>query len=169
MARNGTEMGLQLAGLPGRWFTAPAAPVQDQLLREGHGAEDAALDIGDSAVIECTGLGGMALAAAPAVAAFFGGDAAAAAARTELMAEICAARSSRFTIQGRGTGVGIDARLVAELDITPQITTGVLHASAGTGQIGAGVAHQPLEPFRAAVIALDEALRAAGESDPTRP
>jgi hypothetical protein len=85
------------------------------------------------------------------------------------MAEICAARSSRFTIQGRGTGVGIDARLVAELDITPQITTGVLHASAGTGQIGAGVAHQPLEPFRAAVIALDEALRAAGESDPTRP
>ena len=161
MARNGTDMGLQLAGLPGRWFTAPAAPVQDTLLREGHSAEDAALDIGDSAVIECTGLGGMALAAAPAVAAFFGGDAAAAAARTELMAQICVTRSGRFTITARdyaGTGVGIDARLVAELGITPQITTGVLHASAGTGQIGAGVAHQPLEPFRAAVLALDEAL-----------
>ena len=158
IARNGTDMGIQLAGLPGRWFSAPAAPVQDQLLREGHGADDAALDIGDSAVIECTGLGGMALAAAPAVAAFFGGDAAAAAARTELMAEICAARSSRFTILARGTGVGIDARLVAELGITPQITTGVLHASAGTGQIGAGVAHQPLEPFRDAVLALDETL-----------
>ena len=53
--------------------------------------DDAARDIGDSAVIECVGLGGMALAAAPAVAAFFGGDAAAAAARTELMAQICAA------------------------------------------------------------------------------
>jgi hypothetical protein len=158
MARNGTDMGLQLAGLPGRWFTAPAAPVQDQLLREGNDASDAALDIGDSAVIECTGLGGMALAAAPAVAAFFGGDAAAAAARTELMAQICAARSSRFTIAARGTGVGIDARLVAELGITPQITTGVLHASAGTGQIGAGVAHQPLEPFRDAVVALAEEL-----------
>ena len=158
MARNGTEMGLQLAGLPGRWFTAPAAPVQDQLLREGHTADDAALDIGDSAVIECTGLGGMALAAAPAVAAFFGGDAAAAVARTELMAQICATRSSRFSIGGRGTPVGIDARLVAELGITPQITTGVLHASAGSGQIGAGVAHQPLEPFRAAVLALGETL-----------
>jgi hypothetical protein len=158
MSRNGTEMGLQLAGLPGRWFTAPAAPVQDQLLRDGHSPDDAALDIGDSAVIECTGLGGMALAAAPAVAAFFGGDAAAAAARTELMAEICVTRSSRFTISGRGTGVGIDARLVAELGITPQITTGVLHASAGTGQIGAGVAHQPVEPFRDAVIALAEEL-----------
>jgi hypothetical protein len=158
MARNGTDMALQLAGLPGRWFTAPAAPVQDQLLREGNTADDAALDIGDSAVIECTGLGGMALAAAPAVAAFFGGDAAAAAARTELMAQICATRSSRFSIGGRGTPVGIDARLVAELGITPQITTGVLHGSAGSGQIGAGVAHQPLEPFRDAVLALDETL-----------
>jgi len=113
---------------------------------------------GDSAVIECVGLGGMALGAAPAVAAFFGGDAAAAAARTELMAQICAARSERFTIAGRGTPVGIDARLVVELALTPQITTGVLHARTGAGQIGAGVAHQPPEPFRAAVEALAEAL-----------
>ena len=110
MARNGTDMGLQLAGLPGRWFTAPAAPVQDTLLREGHTADDAALDIGDSAVIECTGLGGMALAAAPAVAAFFGGDAAAAAARTELMAQICvgplrrASRSPRATTRAPAWG-----------------------------------------------------------------
>jgi len=160
IARNGTEMGIQVVGLPGRWFTAPAAPVQDTLLREGHRAEDAALDIGDSAVIECTGLGGMALAAAPAVTAFFGGDAAAGAARTELMAQICAERSSRFTIAARGTPVGIDARLVAELGITPQITTGVLHASSGAGQIGAGVAHQPVEPFRAAVAALAAELEA---------
>jgi hypothetical protein len=161
MSRNGTDTGIQLAGLPGRWFTAPAAAVEDALLREGFGKEDAAPDIGDSAVIECVGLGGMALGAAPAVAAFLGGDAAAAAARTELMAQICAARSERFRISGRdyaGTPVGIDARLVAELELTPQITTGVLHASSGAGQIGAGVAHQPLEPFRAAVEALAEAL-----------
>ncbi|HKH18298.1 MAG TPA: DUF1116 domain-containing protein [Solirubrobacteraceae bacterium] len=161
MARNGTTVGIQLAGMPGRWFTAPAAPVEDVLLREGHEPEDAALDIGDSAVIECIGLGGMALAAAPAVAAFFGGDAVSAARRTELMAQICAARSGRFTITSRdyvGTPVGIDARLVVELGITPQITTGVLHARAGTGQIGAGVAHQPLAPFRAALAALAEAL-----------
>ena len=77
------------------------------------------------------------------------------------MAQICAARSTRFTITGRdyaGTPVGIDARLVVELGITPQITTGVLHASAGTGQIGAGVAHQPVAPFRAALAALAAAL-----------
>ena len=167
MSRNGTDVGIQIAGLPGRWFTAPAAPVQDTLLREGHGPEDAALDIGDSAVIECVGLGGMAIGAAPAVAAFFGGDAAAAAARTELMAEICVARSSRFTVtalDNAGTPVGIDARMVAELDVTPQITTGVLHVSSGAGQIGAGVAHQPAEPFVAAVMALEAALSAESSS-----
>jgi hypothetical protein len=163
MSRNGTDMGLQLSGLPGRWFTAPAAPVQDALLREGFGDDEAGLDIGDSAVIECVGLGGMALATAPAVAAFFGGSAADAMARTALMSEITVRRSTRFTIPAldfAGTPVGIDARLVAQLDITPQITTGVLHASSGAGQIGAGVAHQPAAPFRAAVIALAEELNA---------
>ena len=113
----------------------------------------------------------MALAAAPAVASFFGGDAAAAAARTELMAQICAARSERFTITSRdcvGTPVGIDARLVVELGVTPQITTGVLHAPRATGQIGAGVAHQPVEPFRAAITALAAELDGARLMSPSR-
>jgi hypothetical protein len=161
MSRNGTEMAVQVAGLPGRWFTAPAAPVQDALLREGFTPDDAALDIGDSAVLECVGLGGMAVAAAPAVAAFFGGGAADAAARSRLMGEICAGRSARFTLPAldhAGSPVGIDARLVAELGIAPQITTGVLHASRDAGQIGAGIAHQPIEPFRAALAALVEDL-----------
>jgi hypothetical protein len=161
MSRNGTDMAIQLAGLPGRWFSAPAAPVRDALLREGYSESDAALDIGDSAVIECVGLGGVALAASPAVASFFGGTFADATARTELMAEITVGRSRRFTIPAldyAGTPLGIDARLVSELEITPQISTGVLHASSGAGQIGAGVAHQPVAPFRAAVAALAEQL-----------
>jgi hypothetical protein len=54
--------------------------------------------------------------------------------------------------------MGIDARLVAELQITPQISTGVLHATSGAGQIGAGVAHQPVEPFRAALAELVRSL-----------
>jgi hypothetical protein len=98
------------------------------------------------------------------VAAFFGGAAADARARTELMAQITVARSRRFTIPAldyAGSPVGIDARLAAELGVTPQITTGVLHASSGAGQIGAGVAHQPVEPFRAAVVALASELDAA--------
>ena len=137
MARNGTEMGVQVAG-PARAAGSRRPPrfVQDALLREGHREEDAARDIGDSAVIECIGLGGMAIAAAPAVATFFGGTAADAAARTRLMGEICAARSTRFSIPGLDFApgpVGIDARLVVELDTTPQISTGVLHGSSGGG------------------------------------
>jgi hypothetical protein len=117
-------------------------------------------------VIECIGLGGMALAGAPAVAAFFGGGAADAIARTQLMSQITVASSRRFTIPALdfgGSPVGIDARLAAELEITPQITTGVLHASSGAGQIGAGVAHQPVEPFRAAVVALAQELDRAAQ------
>ena len=53
------------------------------------------------------------------------------------------------------------ARLVVELGVTPQISTGVLHGSSGAGQIGAGVAHQPLAPFRAALDALVAELDAA--------
>lgn len=157
ISRNGTDVGVQVAGMPGRWFTAPAAPVQDALLREGFTPDDAARDIGDSAVIECVGLGGMAVAAAPTVAAFFGGTAAETRRRVREMAGICVVRSSRFTLpsmDGEGTPVGIDARMVAELGVAPQITTGVLHATSGAGQIGAGIAHQPVEPFRDAVRAL---------------
>jgi hypothetical protein len=168
ITRNGTDMALQIAGLPGRWFKAPAAPVQDALLREGYAGSDAALDIGDSAVIECIGLGGMAVAGGPTGAvSVFGGGAADAVARTELMGQITVGRSRRFTIPAldfAGTPLGIDARLAAELDITPQITTGVLHATSGAGQIGAGVAHQPIEPFRAAVLALAEELDGSGPS-----
>ncbi len=167
ITRNGTDMALQLAGLPGRWFSAPAAPVQDALLRDGYTEADAAPDIGDSAVIECIGLGGMAVAAAPAVAAFFGGGAADAIARTEQMAQITVARSRRFTIPAMdfaGTPTGIDARLAAELGITPQITTGVLHAASGAGQIGAGVAHQPVRPFLDAVLALAAELDREAET-----
>ena len=155
-------MGIQLAGMPGRWFTAPAVPVQDALLREGHAPEDAALDIGDSAVIECVGLGGMALAAAPAVAAFFGGGAAArGAAHRADGADLRRALGALHDHEPRlRRHAGRDRRAArrASSGITPQITTGVLHASAGAGQIGAGVAHQPVEPFRAALGALAAAL-----------
>ena len=171
ISRNGTDVGVQLSSMPGRWFIADSPPVSDALLREGYEESDKAKDIGDSAVIECVGLGGMAVGAAPAVAAFFGGDAADAIARTERMREICAGRSTRFTIPSMDsapTPVGIDARLVCELGIAPQITTGVLHVSDGVGQIGAGVAHQPIEPFQAATIALAAELDARAAAAVTR-
>jgi hypothetical protein len=156
MARNGTTFGVKLAG-DARWFVTQAPPVADALYYAGYGPDDAAGDIGDSAVLELMGLGGPAAAGSPAVAAFLGGTMADAARATEDMVRICAGASSRFTLpvmDFRGTPVGVDVRRVVELGITPKVNTGVLHASTGVGQIGAGVATAPLAGFRQALEAL---------------
>jgi hypothetical protein len=76
---------------------------------------------------------------------------------TENMADICHGESSRFklpTLDMRGTPLGVDARLIAKLGQTPKVNTGILHVSAGTGQVGAGVATAPLSCFTDAVLAL---------------
>jgi hypothetical protein len=76
---------------------------------------------------------------------------------TEQMVSICVTSSTRFrlpTWHDRGTPLGVDVRRVVELDSTPKVTTGILHASSGVGQIGAGVATAPAECFRAALRSL---------------
>ncbi|MGH3276131.1 MAG: DUF1116 domain-containing protein [Streptosporangiaceae bacterium] len=161
MARNGTTFGIRLAATGDRWFQAPAPPVSDALYNPGFGPADGAPDIGDSAVLELAGLGAAAAAASPAVAAFLGGHMAAAVGATRAMDRICAGRSSRLTIpflDFRGSPLGVDVRKVVETGITPSITTGILHRDAGTGQVGAGVAHAPLACFEEALTALDAGL-----------
>jgi hypothetical protein len=160
MARNGTTFGVRLAGNDA-WFITEAPPVGDALYYSGFGPETAARDIGDSAVLELVGLGGPAAAGSPAVAAFLGGTMADARAATESMIQICTGPSTRFKLpimDFRGTPVAVDARLVAELGITPKVNTGVLHATDGTGQVGAGVATAPVSCFVEAVIDLDRRL-----------
>jgi hypothetical protein len=157
MARNGTDFGIRVAGLGERWFTAPSAmPVG--LYLPGFGPDDANADMGDSAIVETIGLGGLAMAASPAVARFLGaGGAAEALATTEEMREICAGEHPHFGIPAldeRGTPVGIDVRRVVETGITPLINTGIAGRRAGVGQVGAGVARAPLGCFTAALEAL---------------
>jgi hypothetical protein len=159
MARNGTTFGVRLGGSP--WFVTDAPPIGHALYYAGQGPETSALDIGDSALLELVGLGGPAGAASPAVAAFVGGTMADAIALTHDMDRICAGRSTRFKLpllDQRGTPVGVDVRKVVETGITPRINTGILHASAGTGQVGAGVAVAPLACFAAALLDLDARL-----------
>jgi hypothetical protein len=160
MARNGTEFGIRLAGSD-RWFTTAAPEVGSALYYPDQGAHTSAPDIGDSAVLELTGLGAAAAAGSPAVAQFFGGSMSAAAALTNRLASVCAGRSSRFKIpvlQMAGTPLGVDVRKVVELGVTPAVTTGILHRSAGTGQVGAGVAEAPLRCFADALADLDRRL-----------
>ena len=156
MARNGTTFGIKLAGAP-EWHVTAAPPVGEALYNSGQGPETSAPDIGDSAVLELTGMGGPAAGNSPAVAAFLGGTMADAAAATEGFRAICAGASSRLTLPAlgfTGTPLGVDARKVVELGIPPKVTTGILHASDGSGQVGAGVATAPLDCFVEAVHAL---------------
>jgi Protein of unknown function (DUF1116) len=160
ISRNGTDAAVMLAGLPDRWFIAPSPLVGDPLYKPGFTDADAAPDIGDSALVECCGLGGAASAASPGVAAFLGGGLSDAIARTRDMANICLAKSERFRIpvlDGEGTPLGVDARLCVDLGATPLINTGILHKEHG-GQIGAGIARVPLEPFADALAALADDL-----------
>jgi hypothetical protein len=160
MARNGTTFGIRVAGLD-RWFVAPAPPVEQALFHPGFGPADAALDIGDSAVLETLGLGGAAAAASPAISTFLGGKMSDVVAATRAMESVCACRSGRFRIpylDFSGAPIGIDLRRVVALEVTPRITTGILDAHGGRGQVGAGVATAPLECFQRALLGLVESL-----------
>ncbi|MDQ6783019.1 MAG: DUF1116 domain-containing protein [Actinomycetota bacterium] len=160
MCRNGTDYGIRLAGHDD-WFLAPAPSIGDALYYAGQGPETSANDVGDSAVLELTGLGGPAAGGSPSVAAFVGGTMADALAMTDYTDRICAGRSSRFKLpllDFRGTPVGVDARKVVASGSTPKVTTGILHVSEGTGQVGAGVATAPLACFVDAVMDLDQRL-----------
>jgi len=149
MARNGTDFGIRLAGLPERWFVAPAGIVQGLYL-PGFTATDANPDIGDSTVTETAGFGGFAMAAAPAIARFVGGTPEDAVRATLEMYEICFAEHEHFTIPAlnfRGTPVGIDVRKVAETGILPRLNTGIAHKEPGIGMVGAGVLRAPAQCF----------------------
>ena len=160
MARNGTTFGIKLAGSD-RWFTAAAPEVSPALYYPGQGPETSARDIGDSAVLELIGLGAAAAAGSPAVAQLLGGSMSAAAELTERLAAACAGQSGRFklpVLEMTGTPLGVDVRRVVELGVAPAITTGILHKSAGTGQVGAGVAEAPIGCFADALADLDQRL-----------
>jgi hypothetical protein len=165
MARNGTEFGIRLAGTGARWFTAPA-PKVDGLYFPGYGADDAALDIGDSAITETAGYGGFAMAAAPAIVQFVGGSPEKALETTRRMAKITLAESPVYRIPAlgfRGTPTGIDVLRVVETSILPAINTGIAHKEPGVGMIGAGLVTPPFECFAQAARALAEAIHAGEE------
>lgn len=161
IARNGFEIGIKVSGLGDEWFTAPAAEVKG-LYFSGFTEEDANLDIGDSAIMETAGVGGFAMAAAPAIVQLLGAGGAQDAINYSLdMYEICATESDHYTIPTfdfRGTPTGIDIRKVVELGILPVINTAIASKEAGVGMIGAGVSEAPFEMFEKALLAYADKL-----------
>jgi hypothetical protein len=158
MARNGVEFGIRVSGTGERWFTAPA-PLVDGLYFAGYSIADAAPDLGDSAITETSGLGGFAMAAAPAIVKFVGGTADDARANSQRMGHITLGQNPAFTLPAlnfAGTPAGIDSRKVVDTGILPIVNTGIAHKEPGIGQIGAGITQAPLACFTQAVSALAE-------------
>jgi hypothetical protein len=156
MARNGTDFGIRVSGSGDAWFTGPARTPEGLFLGD-FGPEDANPDIGDSAIAETGGIGGFAMAAAPAIVRFVGGDVPLALATTQRMYEITVGEHPAYQVpilEFRGTPTGIDVVAVARTGVLPQINTGMAGAVAGTGQVGAGLVNPPEECFTSAVAAL---------------
>ncbi len=149
MARNGTEFGIRVSGLDDLWLTCPAPEVEG-LYFPGYTQEDANPDIGDSTICETVGLGGFAMAAAPAITEFVGGTPAEALTYTREMYEITIKRNSAYTLPTlgfQGTPTGIDCLQVLDTGIYPVINTGIAHKEPGVGQVGAGVTRAPQACF----------------------
>ena len=160
MSRNGVDFGIRLSGTGDTWFTTPVG-VPEGLYFPGYGPEDANPDLGDSAITETFGIGGFAMAAAPAIVRFVGGSPADALEFTRLMGRITLARNPSYQLPPLGfvgTPTGIDARRVVDSGIAPVINTGIAHRQAGIGQIGAGIARAPIACFMAALTDLAERL-----------
>lgn len=153
MARNGTEFGIRVAALGKKWFTAPAAII-DGLYFPGFTMKDANPDIGDSCITETAGIGGFAMATAPAIVQFVGGTPADAVNYTTTMYEITTEEHQVYKMPAmnfRGTATGIDIRKVIETQILPVINTGIAHKDPGVGQVGAGVVRPPMACFEQAL------------------
>jgi hypothetical protein len=157
MARNGVNIGIRVSGLNDQWFIAPAADVVG-LYFPGYTVDDANPDIGDSAIMETGGVGGFAMAAAPAIVKLLGaGSVADALNYTHEMYDICLGESAMFAIPNlnfRGSPLGINIVKVIETGTLPVINTAIASKKAGGGMVGAGVARAPMPMFKEAIKTL---------------
>jgi hypothetical protein len=161
MARNGVEFGIRMSGSGSKWFTAPA-PLVDGLFFPGFSKDDAAPDLGDSAITETAGIGGFAMGGAPAIVQFVGGTPKDAIAYTKEMFNVTYGINGGFTspaLNFTGLPAVIDVRKVVDTGIEPIINTGIAHKEAGVGQVGAGVTRAPMTCFIQAINALSESLQ----------
>lgn len=149
---NGSQFGLQVSALPGRWFVAPAAPPfipgKADLLDQSSGA------VGDSAIVDALGFGAMAAQAyAPETWARVG--------------QVCHERHLAFPVDllqdthplfrratALRTGLTVQrARLVAQ---TPVISIGVLDRSGDRGRLEGGIFFSPRAAFDSAWAELEK-------------
>jgi hypothetical protein len=146
LCANGEAVGIQVAGLPGEWFTAPASPVQGPFMKGAPENPQHPPATGDSGVIDAFGLGGQGLRHAPSLLAAF---------QPWLAADDDA--RARSMLAGMHpileTPFGLDAAAVARSGRAPLLSTGMVSAD-GRGLLGRGLCTMPVAPFAAAAARL---------------
>lgn len=149
LCTNGVNFGMRVSGIGDRWITAPSVYAKGKYFA-GFKEGDAAPVLGDSYYSEPAGIGGFAMAAAPAIVSFIGGEPDLGVKTTLEMYKITVTEHKYFKIANlgyRGTPLGIDIRKVLKTGILPVINTGMAHKDPGIGQVGAGIIRVPMELF----------------------
>lgn len=151
---NGVEFGIKIAALGDQWFTAPAPMMEGRYTSPKYTIRDQIPWCGDSCVVECAGLGGLAAAASPIVCNLRGMKLKDAIAQTREMEKICIKKNYNYPIPNLDFDflpVGIDARKVLKTRISPIVHGGMFNKEGGL--IGAGMARIPMECFEKAMTA----------------
>jgi hypothetical protein len=130
MASNGSAFGMQIAGLPDRWHTEPATPPVSQ---ESMSATPLNA-IGDSAIVETFGLGGM----------HQGGGA------SKLK------RIDHTGFEHASVRAGLTAKDVVNRSQSPIVSLGVLDADGQAGLLGRGSFSPTLQVFEKALAEMRE-------------
>ena len=151
MGGNGVDVGIQIAGLPGRWFTLPAQPPQgkfdlDVPTSRALGA------IGDSAVVEGFGLGAMVVRLSPEQARVFADYLPTGFEQRCLQLPII--EHSGF--HESGVRLGLTARSVAEWGKGPIVGLGILDNMGELGRLGGGIYDMSASLFREALAELEK-------------
>jgi len=150
MGGNGVEVGLQIAGLPDQWFTAPASPPNGQIAENIDSARRLGA-IGDSAIVEALGLGAMNITQSPeqmkALGAFAPAD-------FEQRIEVLRL-GPHLDFNTAAPPIGITAREVVAYSAGPMVALGIIDREGELGRIGGGIFDPPMEMFTAAMSALN--------------
>ncbi|MBI1386590.1 MAG: DUF1116 domain-containing protein [Rhizobiales bacterium] len=148
---NGQETGIQVSGLPGRWFIDRAGPPVGRL--DVAVPNDRVMGaVGDSAVVEAFGLGAMAIDTAPEQMKGLG----------EFLPVDAADRRAHLRLgihpyfRALDVRLGVSARAAAGFGRGPVIALGMIDRTGEKGRLGGGIYDMPVNSFAAAAAALDE-------------
>lgn len=148
---NGRHFGIKIASLPDRWFTCYGT-VPAGLIEKPFYDTRPLPAIGDSAIIDVTGLGAMVCDGSPPQ-------------RGTLQNYMpCAPATLRKRLRlvphpgftRSKAALGLSAKDIAEVGLSPAIALGVLDGDGIAGRIGGGVYVPLTTPFLSAVQAMDE-------------